>query len=757
MASFCYDVEITRNYFGVCFVDLKHYLQTFSDCVDKNGEAIPLIDKLTVAEIKDRLSKVRKWRFKLYEENNDDLFRLLYWLQQKADYFGYNNQKYDRLMLSALLMYYNQFDKTSKLINFLFETSQRIIRVSDVDALWSDNFTSMLLRNNLAFRDLDLFQIFRLDHFHKSLKQTSINIKWYNLLEYTMPPIGDLDRHFYHERIPEAKGLTDKELNSLYNNVFMRFVPEEYVQLMSEYNDNDVYIVAELIRMNQEEVLLRYKITEEYGTDVLSASRSTIADKVITKLYSKFTGLHPKQFLETKTIRRKIVVSEILSDKIAFTTPQLNDVLSSLRLLTLRGEKGEFDREITFMGTSYTIATGGLHSNEIPSIYVSNSDYSNAPAITIGNPYDASGQLGIACESSHYICDYDINSMYPNIIRSLKIVQKHLNPKAWFRIADTIVDERLEHKRLSKDKSLPVEDQSKHATAAACLKIVANAGIFGKMGSEKSFLCDKKALYQVTINGQMFLLMLIERLELAGIHVISANTDGIVSLIPNDKFELYCSICHEWEKVVGLTGEFTPYIKYVTEGVNSYLTVKPGNKFKFKGRMNPKMFLEDLSKGYNSPIVATAVTEYFINETPVMETLRNAKSILDFCKTQNVNRKYRIEYTHVVDHKIITEVIQRNVRFYISSTGGSLMKVESMGWNELGEEKTKKSSLCAGQRVTVCNLVDDTDISLLNINYLYYYNEAMAIIEPIEQSRNNKSKGKRLVKKYYGMRNTLFD
>ena len=33
----------------------------------------------------------------------------------------------------------------------------------------------------------------------------------------------------------------------------------------------------------------------------------------------------------------------------------------------------------------------------------------------------------------------------------------------------------------------------------------------------------------------------------------------------------------------------------------------------------------------------------------------------------------------------------------------------------------------------------------------------MAIIEPIEQSRNNKGKGKRLVKKYYGMRNTLFD
>jgi hypothetical protein len=727
----CYDVEVTRNYFSVVFVDLRSYLKVFSDCIDNEGKAIPLIDKLTVAEIKQRLETIPKKRFVLYEDDDTDLFSLLYWLQQKADYFGYNNRKYDRLMLSALLMYYNQFDKPSKLITFLYETSQRVIRSSNNDTLWTDNFTSLILRNNVAFRDLDLFQIFRLDHYHKSLKQTSINIKWYNLKEYTMPPIGDLDRHYYHERLPEAKGMTDRELNIHYRNVFERFIPKEYLNEMADYNDNDVYIVAELIRMNQEEVLLRYRISEEYKVDVYSASRSTIADKVIVKLYSKFTGLHPKAFIDTKTIRRKILVSEILSDKIAFSTPELNDILSGIRSLTLKGEKGEFDREFTFMGTSYTIATGGLHSNEIPSVYVENSD--------------------------SIIVDRDVASYYPNMIRSLKVCQKHLIPKAWFRIADTIVDERLEHKHLAKDKSLDVMERDKHATAAACLKIVANAGIFGKMGSEKSFLCDKKAMYQVTINGQLFLLMLIEKLELAGIHVISANTDGIVTIVPRELEQTADDICHWWEKHLGLELEFTYYTKYVTEGVNSYLTVKRGGSSKFKGRMNPKMFLEDLSKGYNSPIVAKCVTEYFINGTPVMETLRNAKSILDFCRTQNVNHKYRLEFTHVVDGKIRTDVVQRNTRFYISSTGGTLMKVESMGWNEHNEEQVKKSSLCAGQRVSICNTVDDTDISELNVNYLYYYNEAMAIIEPIEQSRNNKGKGKRLVKKYYGMRNTLFD
>lgn len=730
MKALAYDIEVTRNYFGVCFVDLNHYLEVFKDCVDDKQEAIPLIDKLSVTEIKNRLATVKRYRFSIFEDDDSELYPLLNWLQYEADYFGYNNNKYDRLMLSALLMYYNQFDKPSKLIEFLYDTSQRIIRNSDNDVLWQDNFTNMLMKNRLNFRDLDLFQIFRLDHFHKSLKQTSINIKWYNLLEYHMPPISELDVDYYY-RLTENRGLSIEQLNRLYRNSFERYLHPAWKKEMEEYNDNDVFICCELVRMNQEEIRLRYMISKEYEINVLSASRSTIADKVIVKLYSKFTGLHPKRFIDTKTIRRKIEVSEILSDKIQFLSPQLNDLLQSLRSLVLRGEKGEFERTFTYAGTSYTLATGGLHSNEIPAIYVA--------------------------DDKQTIVDRDVTSYYPNLIRSLKVCQKHLNPKAWFRIADTIVDERTEHKHLAKDKSLSLILQIKHFTAAACLKIVANAGIFGKMGSEKSFLCDKKAMYKVTINGQLFLLMLIERLEDAGIHVISANTDGIVTIVPKGLEETADNICHWWEKHLGLELEFTSYSKYITEGVNSYLTVKTDGKKKFKGRMNPKMYLEDLSKGYNSPIVAKAVTEYFINGTPVMETLRNSKSILDFCRTQNVNRKYYIEYTHVVDHKMVVEEVQRNTRFYVSLTGGSLMKVEVLGWDENNQPKLKKSSLCAGQRVTVCNFVEDKDISELNINYLYYYNECMAIIEPIEQSRNNKGKGKRLVKKYYGMRNTLFD
>ena len=84
MSSMCYDVEVTRNYFSVVFVDLRSYLKTFADCVDDKGKAIPIIDKLSVKEIKKRLETIPKKRFVLYEDDDTDLFSLLYWLQQKS-------------------------------------------------------------------------------------------------------------------------------------------------------------------------------------------------------------------------------------------------------------------------------------------------------------------------------------------------------------------------------------------------------------------------------------------------------------------------------------------------------------------------------------------------------------------------------------------------------------------------------------------------------------------------------------------------
>ena len=63
---------------------------------------------------------------------------------------------------------------------------------------------------------------------------------------------------------------------------------------------------------------------------------------------------------------------------------------------------------------------------------------------------------------------------------------------------------------------------SYHKVQTDSLKISVN-GSFGKLGSKYSALYAPDLLIQTTVTGQLALLMLIERLHLAGVRVISAN------------------------------------------------------------------------------------------------------------------------------------------------------------------------------------------------------------------------------------------
>ena len=58
-----YDIEVLRNFFSITFVSINSYLKVFKDCVDSNGKAIPLVQKLSVEEIKARLETVENNKF----------------------------------------------------------------------------------------------------------------------------------------------------------------------------------------------------------------------------------------------------------------------------------------------------------------------------------------------------------------------------------------------------------------------------------------------------------------------------------------------------------------------------------------------------------------------------------------------------------------------------------------------------------------------------------------------------------------------
>lgn len=78
------------------------------------------------------------------------------------------------------------------------------------------------------------------------------------------------------------------------------------------------------------------------------------------------------------------------------------------------------------------------------------------------------------------------------------------------------------------------------------------------------------------------------------------------------------------------------------------------------------------------PIVAKAVVEYFINNTPITETLYKATNILDFCKTQNIGKQFHVEET-IIDKNgnTVYKESQRNCRFYVSNNGSIIEKVHN--------------------------------------------------------------------------------
>lgn len=290
---------------------------------------------------------------------------------------------------------------------------------------------------------------------------------------------------------------------------------------------------------------------------------------------------------------------------------------------------------------------------------------------------------------------------------------------------------------------------------ALVLKIVINS-IYGKFGFENGPLYDRLATLQVTINGQLMILMLCEELELNNIHVISANTDGIMVKVYNKDKELFDDITKRWQEITKMSADSDILHCLIARDINNYTalfrTEKKGIrklKTEFKGAMNPDMYRVDLQKGYDKPIIAKAVYEYFINKVPIMTTLQNATNILDFCSTQNVGRQFHVEETKVVNGEFTRIVCQRYVRYYISTKGYSIEKVHNI--------TGARSRMAAGVKVQVLNTLDDKDIALRDIDYGYYYRECMKIIDPIKLSITNKGRGKSLIKKYSGAYQTLFD
>lgn len=764
--SKAYDVECFINLFSIIFVDMQDYFRVFADCVDEKSKPVALTEKLTVAEIKRRLETVKCDTFYISDADDSQLLELVayitnmrsryetrtgdngevYQIPIRYDLFGFNNLGYDDLMIKAFLMYYNRYEKAKYLLEKLKEVNDKIIKLqSDKQAFYEDKEIQLIRQYKLPYSTVDVQQIFGLhsasvnidkdtgerQKFGKSLKQTSINLKWHELLDFTLPPITEEENSAYYKKdIVKYHNYTAVQLNKMITNDFDRYVMPQYVKPMLHYNRNDVFLVCEIARQKPAEIRLRYSITAAFGVNVLCSARANVADKLTVKFYSDMSGLHKDKFIKERTERSKLSFNKIIFPHIQFKTKQLQDLLEDMKKVSIyHTNKDAFNRTVEFYGTTYTLATGGIHSVDRPVVYTSDDKY--------------------------VYRHHDYTSYYPSIMISYNIAPKHLHQKSFVKMMSFLKDTRVKCKH---GGDVNVIEGVPNDVAAEALKIVINS-IYGKLGSDLFFLYDRFAQMQVTINGQLMTMTLIEELELNGIHVVSANTDGIVIKLPRDKETLYKEITDHWNEFNKMSADYEDYNIIVSRDVNNYFDVQTDGKVEYKGALDPKQYIKDLKKGYDMPVVAKAVYEFFTNNIPVMETLRNHKDILDFCKTQNVGKQFDVIYDVVEDGKVKTVYSQRHVRFYVAKNGVVIRKQNK-------NDVTIESKLASGLPVQILNSLDDVPIENRNIDYGYYYREAYKIIDPIKlgispnqkgDKRKGTLSGKVLIKQYAGQYNTLFD
>lgn len=345
------------------------------------------------------------------------------------------------------------------------------------------------------------------------------------------------------------------------------------------------------------------------GARVHCLTEQGIAQATFLKLHRDRTGSYAAQIREAAkenpdNKQREWATTHIVDKKVKYHTGPFQEMLRRLLLgklealdygLTkweLRCPELPDTLAVPLAGCQFQLGVGGLHSIDGPGIFRST--------------------------ATEKIIDLDVTSYYPSIIINDRLHPKHLGVS----FADdmrTLRDQRVAAKKAG-DK-----------TIANALKIVVNA-TFGKLNDQWSPLRSVPDAMRVTLNGQLYLLMLIEQLHRVGAKILSANTDGVTIQWKGDENMLKLAI-QAWENATGFELERKDYSVYARRDVNCYAAAsKDGVKVKgafflLPHQSGPNLkILEgpDAGKG-DGLIIKRAALEYLINGTPICKTVRSCK------------------------------------------------------------------------------------------------------------------------------------
>ena len=451
---------------------------------------------------------------------------------------------------------------------------------------------------------------------------------------------------------------------------------------MIKYNENDVDATELLLNTVKDEVDLRLEVEKEWGFDALSMSNIRIGEEILLR-QSNLKGVALEE--AKSKIRRvaKIENKDIILPFIQYSNPKLKEVLLDVKNATCYPCKSDkkqknYEKKFVLSNTCYSIGEGGIHTINEPRIFKPTAD--------------------------QYIGHSDVTSMYPSLAIIYKWLPVHLGKDFW-NVYESLYKERVIAKRN--------HDELK----AKAFKFALNSPI-GKMQNESSWAYDPLNAYKIRMNGQLILLMLVDRLLSINCKIVQVNTDGVVYIADKANRELIDKFIHEVENITKLHFDSDDYESFYQYDVNNYFGIRKGysqsgdpSLIEKKGKFITEI---GLNNSMTPVVISKAVINYFLTKEPIDKFVKEDKNIRDFLMSQSVNREFKVEYGN--------KPIQRINRYYASNSGYYLMRVKDKMY------ETKKESILSDVGVILLNHIDSVPIEERKINYQYYIGKAKTIV-----------------------------
>jgi hypothetical protein len=462
----------------------------------------------------------------------------------------------------------------------------------------------------LKIRQIDLF---KMNHWDNKAKMSSL--KW---IQYSMDWMN-VEEMPHHHTAPVENA--------------------EQLQDVIQYCINDVLSTKKILEHSKEQIELRKTLTNEYGIDLYSASEPRISKELFLFFLEQKLGWDKAEIKRLRTKRDEIYLGQCILPYVKFQTPEFQKIHDYFRTKVVTSTKDKLKYTLDYKGVKTDYGLGGIHGAKDSGVYEAHPGWT--------------------------ILTSDVTSFYPNLAIKNKFHPAHLPQKEFGDLYEWFFEER---------KKIPKTDPKNYV-----YKIILNS-TYGLTGDENSFLYDPQMTMQITINGQLLLSMLYEMLCLEipeGIPLMQ-NTDGLEMMIPTSAVSKYMEVCDKWCLLTQLQLEHDEYSKMVIADVNNYIAVYKNGKVKCKGKFEwedlEKKKVAMLHKNKSFLIIPKAIYAYFVNGIPPEEFLAQNKSFYDYCAGVKAKGGWYYEERSLVKGQLVTNKLQKIVRYYITKSGNKILK-----------------------------------------------------------------------------------